>query len=167
MIIHPNFNHPWQYFITTCWQEKVGFWPMNELIIIHDNTYSLIYKKCHPQTYHSDNKCHVTLNIIFGVITNEPVHFPKSPIQNQTLRNQLYHIYWNTFVILPTENKEVRIATKLARISPYSLAFSPSPQKPIPMNRLQREIIWWENSSTFLQLVKRISSPTIVSPTYH
>ena len=22
---HPNFNHPWKYFITTCWQEKVGF----------------------------------------------------------------------------------------------------------------------------------------------
>ena len=25
-------NHPWQYFITSCWQKKVGFWPMDELI---------------------------------------------------------------------------------------------------------------------------------------
>ena len=25
MIFHPNSKHPWQYFITSCWQEKVGF----------------------------------------------------------------------------------------------------------------------------------------------
>ena len=29
---HPICNHPWQYFITSCWQEKVGFWPMDDLI---------------------------------------------------------------------------------------------------------------------------------------
>ena len=32
VIFHPNFNIPWQYFITHCWQENVGFWPMDELI---------------------------------------------------------------------------------------------------------------------------------------
>ena len=29
---HPNFNHQWQHFITSCWQDNVGFWPMDELI---------------------------------------------------------------------------------------------------------------------------------------
>ena len=29
---HLNSNHPWQYFITSCWQGKVGFTPMDELV---------------------------------------------------------------------------------------------------------------------------------------
>ena len=24
MIFHPNFNHQWKYFITSCWRKKVG-----------------------------------------------------------------------------------------------------------------------------------------------
>jgi hypothetical protein len=32
VIFHPCFNHPWQYFITSWWQEKVGFWPTDELV---------------------------------------------------------------------------------------------------------------------------------------
>ena len=31
-LFHPNFNHPGQYFIASCSQEKVGFLPMDELI---------------------------------------------------------------------------------------------------------------------------------------
>ena len=27
VIFHPIFNPPWQYFITSRWQEKVEFWP--------------------------------------------------------------------------------------------------------------------------------------------
>ena len=34
---------------------------------IHDNIFSLIYKKCHPKSYHSDIKCHMTLNTILSV----------------------------------------------------------------------------------------------------
>ena len=36
--------------------------------IIHDNTCSLIHKKCHPKSYHSDIKYRLTLNIIFSVL---------------------------------------------------------------------------------------------------
>ena len=35
--------------------------------IIHDNICSVIHKKCHPKSYHSDIKCHMTLNITFSV----------------------------------------------------------------------------------------------------
>ena len=36
--------------------------------IIHDNICSLIYKKCHLESYHSAIiKYHMTLNIIFSV----------------------------------------------------------------------------------------------------
>ena len=34
--------------------------------IIHDNMCSLIHKKFHPQSYHSDIKFHTTLNTIFS-----------------------------------------------------------------------------------------------------
>jgi hypothetical protein len=36
--------------------------------IIHDNICSLIHKKCHPESYHSVTKYHMTLNIIFSVV---------------------------------------------------------------------------------------------------
>jgi len=32
VIFHPKFNCPWQYFITSWWQENVGFWLIDELI---------------------------------------------------------------------------------------------------------------------------------------
>ena len=28
----------------------------------------LIYKKCHPKSYHGDTKCHMTHNTIFNVV---------------------------------------------------------------------------------------------------
>jgi hypothetical protein len=43
----------------------LGKW-MNSSII-HDNNCSLIHKKCHPKSYHSDLKYHMTINIIFSV----------------------------------------------------------------------------------------------------
>jgi hypothetical protein len=39
VICHPISNHPWQYFITSCWQAReCRFWPMDEL-------------SCHPWQY--------------------------------------------------------------------------------------------------------------------
>ena len=35
--------------------------------IIYDNICSLIHRKCHPKSYHSDIKFHMTLDIIFSV----------------------------------------------------------------------------------------------------
>ena len=67
LIFHPNFNYPWQYFITSCWQEKGrGFGQWRNSSIIHNNICSLIHKKCHPNSYHSDIKFHIALNIIFS-----------------------------------------------------------------------------------------------------
>ena len=44
VISHPNFNNPWQYFITSWWQEKVGLWQGMNSSVIHDNICSLIHK---------------------------------------------------------------------------------------------------------------------------
>jgi hypothetical protein len=44
----------------------LGQW-MNSSII-HDNTCSLIHKKCHPKSCHSDIKYHVTLHIIRYIV---------------------------------------------------------------------------------------------------
>ena len=86
VIFHPNFHQPWQYFITSCWQGKVRFWPIDELInhpwqekvrfwptdeLIHhpwQYLFRFFLKKCHPKSYHSDMKYHMILNIIFGVV---------------------------------------------------------------------------------------------------
>ena len=43
--------------------------------IIHDNIYSLIHKKCHPDSYHSDIIYHMTLNIIFSVVPHSHVAY--------------------------------------------------------------------------------------------
>ena len=40
---------------------------MNSPTIIHDNICNFLYKKCHLQSYHSDIKYHMTLNITFSV----------------------------------------------------------------------------------------------------
>jgi hypothetical protein len=69
VICHPISNHPWQYFITSCWQENVGFGQWTNSVAIHDNIYSLIHKKCHIKSSHSDIKYHMTLNIIFSIVT--------------------------------------------------------------------------------------------------
>ena len=45
--------------------------------IIYDNICKLIHKNCHPNSYHSDIKYHMTLNFIFSVVTYEPVQFEK------------------------------------------------------------------------------------------
>ena len=70
MTCHPNFNHPWQRFITRCWQEKVGFlangWThqSSTTIFVHFFIASVIQK------YHrSDIKHHATLSIIFTILT--------------------------------------------------------------------------------------------------
>ena len=65
MIVRPNFYHPWQYSIRSWWQEKVGCWPMDELIQHPQNIFSLIHKKCHPNTYHRNI---MTLKSIFSVV---------------------------------------------------------------------------------------------------
>ena len=67
-LFHPNFNQPWQYFITSWSHEEVGFWPHSS--IIHDHICSLIHKKCHPKNYYSDMNYLVTLNIIYIVLIN-------------------------------------------------------------------------------------------------
>ena len=36
--------------------------------IIFDNILSLIHKKCHPESYQSDIKYHMTLHIIFSML---------------------------------------------------------------------------------------------------
>ena len=38
--------------------------------IIHDNICSFIHNKCHPNSYYSDNKYHMTLNIIFSIVVS-------------------------------------------------------------------------------------------------
>jgi hypothetical protein len=47
VVIHPNFNKPWQYFISSCWEETVSFWQWMKLI--HNNIRSRTHKKCHPK----------------------------------------------------------------------------------------------------------------------
>ena len=63
--VHPNFNHPWPYFITSCWHDKrrwdLGQW-MNSSII-HDSICKPIHTKCHPKSYDSDTKHRMTLNM--------------------------------------------------------------------------------------------------------
>ena len=44
----------------------MGQW-MNSSIM-HDNICSLIHKKCHPKSCHSDIKYHMTLNIMYSVV---------------------------------------------------------------------------------------------------
>jgi hypothetical protein len=39
--------------------------------IIHKNNCPLIHKKCHPKSYHSDIKYHMTPNIIFSVVSSK------------------------------------------------------------------------------------------------
>jgi hypothetical protein len=41
---------------------------LNLSSIIHDAICSLIHHKCHPKSYHSDIKYHMTLNIILSVV---------------------------------------------------------------------------------------------------
>ena len=36
--------------------------------IIHDSICSVIHKKCHLKSYHSDIEYHITLNVIFSVV---------------------------------------------------------------------------------------------------
>ena len=73
VIFHPNFKHPWQYFITSWSQEKVDGWthPSSMTSIC-----SLIHKKCHPKNYRSDIKYHMTLHFIFSVATYLPTGIP-------------------------------------------------------------------------------------------
>ena len=59
---------------------------MGELIH-HPRQYfvHLIHKKCHPKSYHSDIKYHVTLNAIFLVEPRWPLHtLKKNPQKTQT-----------------------------------------------------------------------------------
>ena len=58
VIFHSDFSHPWQYIITSCWQEKVGFWPMDKLIH-HPWQYEFTYSQVL-----SDIKYHMTVKHI-------------------------------------------------------------------------------------------------------
>ena len=78
VILYPNFNHPWQYFITSCWQENIGFWAMDEVIHHRWQYLPPFQKQCHLKKYHSD---HVTLNII--IISVQTCH--ASSIYKQTI----------------------------------------------------------------------------------
>ena len=88
VIFHSTFNHPWQYIITSCWQEKVGFWPMDECT--HPSSMTmfvhLYIKKCHMKSYHSDIKYHMTLNIISSVV------FPRPTTLNRIFNGWLYRM---------------------------------------------------------------------------
>ena len=86
VIFHPNTNHSWQYFITSCWQDKVGFGQWMNLSIIHDNVCSLLHKKCRPKRHHGDLKYHMTLIIMFSVmITYCPNVYLEGPNEQGTL----------------------------------------------------------------------------------
>ena len=65
---YPNLNHPWQYFIRSWSQEKIGFGQWMNSSIIHDNICSLSQKKYHPKNNHTEIQYHITLNIIFSVL---------------------------------------------------------------------------------------------------
>ena len=61
------------------WQEKVGFWLMDELIhhpssIIHDKNFFAYSKEVSFESYNSDKIYHTTLNIIFSVDIGSPIH---------------------------------------------------------------------------------------------
>ena len=53
--------------------------------IIHDDIYSFILKKYHSKSSHSDMNYHMTLNIIFSVVTmlviDELVGFERLPVE--------------------------------------------------------------------------------------
>ena len=49
-------------------QEKIGFGRLINSSIVHANICSLICKKCHPNSYHSDIIYHMTLIIVFSVV---------------------------------------------------------------------------------------------------
>jgi hypothetical protein len=55
--------------------------------VIHDTICSLIHKKCHPKSYHSDTKYHMTQNIIFSVVW--PV--PSWPVASEHMINVRGH----------------------------------------------------------------------------
>ena len=68
------------------WQEKVGFWPIDEFIIIHDNICSLI-RKCHPKRYHSDIEYYITLDIVLSLVESQ-----QSNISNILQNGQCLHL---------------------------------------------------------------------------
>jgi hypothetical protein len=65
--------------------------------IIHDNICSLIRKKCHPNIYHSDNKYHMALSIIFSVLHTIHVfiHYCCMII---FMNDYLVHFYWGLYL---------------------------------------------------------------------
>jgi hypothetical protein len=75
--------------------------------IIHDEICSLIHKKCHPKSYHSDIKYHMTLTTIFSVawlkeaingenwplVTDEPLEISAWSSKLREITNHLRRIY--------------------------------------------------------------------------
>ena len=84
MIFHPNFNHPWQYFITKMLglpkYTKPCFdnWRLDELKVDRDddNNRKLIHKKCHESSYHNDLKYYMTLKTLCNYVVNDMTHKP-------------------------------------------------------------------------------------------
>ena len=54
------------------YNRRQGFGQWMNSSIIHDDICSLIHIKCHPRSYYSDIKYHMTLNIIFSVVHRPP-----------------------------------------------------------------------------------------------
>jgi hypothetical protein len=66
-VIHDNISSQ----VTN--KRRQGFEQWMNSSITNDNICWLIHKKCHPKSYHSDIKYHMTLNIMFSVVgTCEP-----------------------------------------------------------------------------------------------
>ena len=70
VIFHQNQTYPWQRFVTSCWQEKVGFWangwthPPSMTIFVN----SFVRSIYHPKSSYSDIKYHMTLNVMYSVV---------------------------------------------------------------------------------------------------
>ena len=100
VICHPNFNHPWQYFITGQWMNSS---------IIHDSICKLIHKKCHMKSYHSDIKYHMTLNNIL-IVHNSSWTFQKCmKTHDLGLSSVRLHVFGSlSFPITPMLSESLR-----------------------------------------------------------
>ena len=65
LIIHDNISSQ------VVEKRRWGFGQWMNSSITHDNLCQLIHKKCHPKSYHSDMKCHMTLDIVFRVVLRD------------------------------------------------------------------------------------------------
>ena len=67
MVFHPSFIQVDNVLSQVSGKRRYNFGQWMNLSIIQTIFCSLIHKKCHMKSYHSDIKCHMTLIIKFGV----------------------------------------------------------------------------------------------------